>query len=177
MTKLPEKEVERTRRALDRNAGNVTRTALALNISRSSLQSRLKRMGIHTDPKAEVEPAEIRKLIALQDENAKLRKQLTDAHRNALDDEAIHEILGGIVARPPNPPDWLTRTTAKNGRTPEVPVTIWSDWHAGEVVSLTETNGVNEFNKEIFERWHQLKAELKAIENRMQPLERTDEVH
>jgi molecular chaperone GrpE (heat shock protein) len=24
-------------------------------------------------------------------------------------------------------------------------------------------------HKEIFERWHQLKAELKAIENRMQP--------
>jgi hypothetical protein len=24
-------------------------------------------------------------------------------------------------------------------------------------------------NKEVFERWHQLKAELKAIENKMQP--------
>jgi len=32
-------------------------------------------------------------------------------------------------------------------------------------------------NKEIFQRWRQLKAELKAIENRMQPIERTDEVH
>jgi hypothetical protein len=32
-------------------------------------------------------------------------------------------------------------------------------------------------NKEVFEQWYQLKAELKAIENRLEPKERTDEIH
>lgn len=31
-------------------------------------------------------------------------------------------------------------------------MTIWSDWHAGEVVDLQETNGINEFDIPIFER-------------------------
>jgi len=32
-------------------------------------------------------------------------------------------------------------------------------------------------HKEIFERWHQLKTELKILENRLEPIERTDEIH
>ena len=39
---------------------------------------------------------------------------------------------------------------AQEGKlTPEVPVTIWSDWHLGEVVERAEMNGFNEFSMAI----------------------------
>lgn len=147
--RLSDAELQRTMRVLEQNHGNISRTAAALNISRSNLQLRLKRMGVHTDDTPQT--PEMRKLVALQDENARLKKQLNEAHRSALDDDAIHEILGGVVAQPANPPDWTVKI--KKGKpAQEVPVTIWSDWHVGEVVSLSETNGVNEFDTEILER-------------------------
>jgi hypothetical protein len=62
----------------------------------------------------------------------------------------IREILGGIVAAPVQPPKWLIEKTSRKGVTQEVPITIWSDWHCGENVSLSETNNVNEYSKEIF---------------------------
>lgn len=93
-----------------------------------------------------------KEVIRLKDEINKLRKQLVDSHRAAIDDEAIREILGGIVQHEATPPKWTIETKKKNGVEQEVPVTIWSDWHAGEVVSVEETHGINEFNKDIFER-------------------------
>lgn len=35
---------------------------------------------------------------------------------------------------------------------PGMPMTIWSDWHWGEVVDKRETGGLNEFNREVAER-------------------------
>jgi hypothetical protein len=93
-----------------------------------------------------------KEVVRLKDEINKLRKQILDSHRAAIDDEAIREIMGGIVAHEASPPNWTIEAKKRNGVEPEVPITIWSDWHAGEVVSVEETHGVNEFNKEIFER-------------------------
>jgi hypothetical protein len=129
--------------------------AEALGVPRTTLRDWCKNNMAQPEPEIEAAteiPADLRKITGLQDENARLRAMLKEAHRASLDDDAIAQIIGGIVGEAASPPDWTIDTSKKNGRYPEVPVTIWSDWHAGEVVSITETNGVNEFNRDILER-------------------------
>jgi hypothetical protein len=93
---------------------------------------------------------EHREIVRLRDELSKLRRMLADAHRDAIDSEAIRQILGGIVTEPAAPPVWLAKAD-KSGKSKHVPMTIWSDWHCGEVVSKYETNGQNEYDTRIFE--------------------------
>jgi hypothetical protein len=97
-------------------------------------------------------PRDQRRIVALEDEVARLRVALKEAHRQALSDDAIREILGTFTAAPAEPPEW-TMTPAKfaRGHTPEVPVTIWSDWHVGEVVEASEVNGINSYNLSVCE--------------------------
>src|ERR1017187_4179203 len=54
------------------------------------------------------------------------------------------------------PPAWLTKTSERDpkthrpmARTPEVPMTIWSDWHYGELVDPEQVGGTNKFNRRI----------------------------
>lgn len=101
---------------------------------------------------SETETVISRRLVFLEDENADLRKKLRDMHRETLDAESIRQIIGGIIERPAQPPKWLLEKTSKAGVTQEVPLTIWSDWHVGEKVSISETAGVNEYGTSVFER-------------------------
>jgi len=100
---------------------------------------------------AEKPLAEQRDTIRMRDEIASLRRALVEAQREAIDGDAIRAILGGVVAVAAEPPDWLVKIKP-SGKAQHVPMAIWSDWHCGEVVSLSETNGQNEFNTAIFER-------------------------
>jgi len=90
-----------------------------------------------------------RRVVALEDENKRLKKELREVHRAELTEESVRAILGRMAAAPTAPPDWLlSPAKAKTNRTPEVPATIWSDWHLGEVVSHAETNGLNVYDIE-----------------------------
>lgn len=136
---------------------NISRIANELGVLRSTIQPRVWRLGgkggiIPPKPPETPEQIDARRMTALRAENAELKKKLKEAHLNSLDDDAVKEILGGIVAAPTNPPKWLLEQKTNRGVTREVPVTIWSDWHVGEVVSSSETNGVNEYDKAIFQR-------------------------
>src|SRR5579884_4136707 len=146
-------------------APNYTTIARELGMNVNTLKHRVQhntwsgKPGRVADPaKAKAPPPppptleEHRTITGLRDEVSRLRKQLTDAHRSSIDDEAIREILGGLVAEPVQPPQWLFDIKRKKGTAAQVPVTIWSDWHGGEVVSRSETNGVNEFDFAILER-------------------------
>lgn len=92
-----------------------------------------------------------RETLRLKDEITNLKRLLIDAQRDAIDGEAIRQILQGVVRAPVEPPNWLIEQKSAT-KSSHVPMTIWSDWHCGEVVSLSETNGQNEFNTAIFER-------------------------
>lgn len=137
---------------------NISRACEYLGERRTNIQQRIWKIfgkdGGRQSPAPAPTQAEIdaRKLTALQAENADLKRRIKEAHLNSLDDDAIREILGGIVAEPSRPPEWLLDSAPIKGAAPEVPVTLWSDWHCGENVSLSETNGVNEYDREIFIR-------------------------
>lgn len=59
----------------------------------------------------------------------------------------VRENIHKIAAYDPEPPEWLVRHKAGSNR--GCPVTIWSDWHYGEVVKSAQVGGVNEFNNRI----------------------------
>ena len=61
--------------------------------------------------------------------------------------DAIRREIYGLSARSPEPPEWVLREGRAGSR--GGPVTIWSDWHWGEVVSRDEVGGVNEFNSRV----------------------------
>ncbi|MBX3547498.1 hypothetical protein, partial [Chelatococcus sp.] len=140
--------------------GSQVKAAAALGIARSTLQNRLRGGAGGAAPKPAPQPAtpaELvvadRKIVRLQDEVNDLRAKLREAQRGHLADEVVLDALGVMGAAPESPPDWLTRIPAASAtKTPEVPVTIWSDWHMGEVVSRDEVGGCNAYNIEIAER-------------------------
>lgn len=93
---------------------------------------------------------ESRRITQLEDENRRLKSELRGAHRDALDEDAVKELLGSLSGASFTPPKWVIHSVDKSTG-PEVPMVIWSDWHYGETVDLEETGGINEYNIDIAE--------------------------
>lgn len=133
----------------------VEETARRLGVSSGSLMRSIERAlgpdAVRDAPPSAHPPADLaaeREKIRERDELARLRAQLKEAHREAIDAEVVREQIFGLAARVPSPPDWLLENRT-GGSAPGVPVTIWSDWHWGEVVRPEEVGGVNAFNSTI----------------------------
>ena len=62
--------------------------------------------------------------------------------------ERIRTEIYNLAARDPAPPKWLEKPKG-HGNQRGMPMTIWSDWHFGEVVRPEEVGGMNEFDAEI----------------------------
>jgi hypothetical protein len=62
--------------------------------------------------------------------------------------EAIRKEIFGLASHSPEPPEWLQGRGVRNGSRGG-PITIWSDFHYGEVVNAAEINGVNEYSSAI----------------------------
>lgn len=77
----------------------------------------------------------------------RLEKALKDAAQKELSQAEVREQIMRLAAEPASPPTWVT--DASPAGITGIPTTIWSDWHLGEVVDLTETNGTNAFNLAI----------------------------
>ena len=107
--KLSPEEILETKRVLENNkkvdgSYNVTEAARELGIPRGTMRHRVASIAQDAS-NYEQEPASIdeRKITALMAENAVLKKKLKNAQLSSLDDDAIREILGGIVSSPVSP--------------------------------------------------------------------------
>lgn len=70
--------------------------------------------------------------------------------------EAIRQEIWSLAAHSLAPPEWLTGRGVKNGARGG-PITIWSDFHYGEVVDGAQINGINKFDMKIAkDRFHRL---------------------
>lgn len=107
-----------------------------------------KRVGYANDRGLTTETKKLSVEDKLRIANQQLKRDLTAAQREADTAERVRTEIYNLAARSPEPPKWLTPATTPKGAR-GVPVTIWSDWHYGEVVRPEEIGGVNEFNAEI----------------------------
>lgn len=137
-----------------RRCGSKRAAAAALGMDRSSFRYRLKRLMPEATcapnaPREEqdADPVVVRRL---RDENARLTRALTEDQRKRAFEEDVLEIIGEMAATPSSPPEWLVEPKDRRDRKmPEVPVMVFADWHIGETVSRSETNGINEYDPEI----------------------------
>ena len=84
------------------------------------------------------------------------RRTINDLRRDTDTAEAIRREIFGLASHSVAPPAWLTGKNIKNG-TRGGPVTIWSDFHYGEVIDPEQINGVNKFNVDVAKnRFHKL---------------------
>ena len=104
--------------------------------------------GEQLPPLADQEPLAERERRSLRDEIDRLRAELRDAHRDDISADTIRSACFGLAAANVAPPQWLIDAPAATSG-PGVPITVWSDWHWGEVVSREQLGGLNEFNSEI----------------------------
>lgn len=147
---LPQELATQALRALA-EYGSVVRAARALGIPRPTLQSRIlaaRRMGSGAPALAADASAD-----DLRDRIFELENQLKSAKSATLTDEWVkRKIIGlsGDLAEL-HAPTWTIDLPRKKSL-PGVPIALWSDWHAGEVVFPEQINGVNEFDLEILNR-------------------------
>lgn len=123
--------------ALAKFAGNKSAAARSLKITNRTLQDRLN---VPDPGNIGATPEEALKLA-----NKKIDVLETSLHTVQRD----LTVLTGLTeaARYVDPPTWLVTPGKKSA--PGTPVTIWSDWHWGEVVEPTQVNGVNKYNLKI----------------------------
>ena len=81
-------------------------------------------------------------------ENIELRRELKDARHEEDTAEKIREEIWRIAGHNPTPPTWITGEGGKIGSR-GCPITVWSDWHYGEVVDPAQVNRVNKYNMDI----------------------------
>ena len=135
---------------------NVLKIHQVTGLARSTIDNLLKRVrdgeypGFSLDNTTPADTPEMT-IAALQDELRRTRKELADTKRDIVEMDAIHVLIGRIADAPKNPPKWTLNKPAISKNMPEVPVTVWSDWHYGEVVKAEEVGGVNEYDSEIAE--------------------------
>lgn len=95
---------------------------------------------------------------ALAEENRKLRAKVKALEENDRKDqreadtaEEIRRRIWEIASYSPDPPEWIVKERPHGGER-GIPITLWSDWHRGEVVRPEEIEGLNEFNSRIHDR-------------------------
>ncbi len=76
-----------------------------------------------------------------------LERELKEINRDKDTAEDVRETIYKLSAQSINPPKWISE--ARRHGPPGVPMTMWSDWHWGEVVNKVEVGGVNSFNRTI----------------------------
>jgi len=83
----------------------------------------------------------------LNDTVRELRSELASIRRETLDAKSIRRSILGLSETSPDIPKWILRSgKAGKAGTPVLPI---SDAHWGEVISLAETNNINEYNMVI----------------------------
>lgn len=75
------------------------------------------------------------------------QKEIESIERHNDDAATIRKTIYNLSKQIPEPPKWVLKEPGQG--LSGVPVTIWSDWHWGEVVNPAEVGGVNTFNRSI----------------------------
>lgn len=84
----------------------------------------------------------------LRKQNAALQREVKEMLARAAAESRRAELLGAIVERDLQPPEWLTHVARDKGNHATI-VALLSDLHLDEVVNPSEVNFVNAYNRDI----------------------------
>ena len=131
-----------------REAGSQKKAAAIFNINVRSVRARkelAETRGLTADTPIR-DPLEAAKI-----ENKILKRKLAAAEKREETAAELRRTIYKISEHDPAPPRW---TTSKQSLTKQaaIPMTMWSDWHYGEVVKPAEVCGLNEFNSDIAQK-------------------------
>lgn len=119
--------------------------AAILGIASRSMRERLseaKKRGLRATDTAPDEIATLKARLRVSEH------ALETIEKDNLSAADIRRTIYGLSEIQPAPPVWLAKTApATPGAS--VPMTIWSDWHWGEIVFPEAIGGVNKYNREI----------------------------
>lgn len=159
-----------------------------IGCSRSALQNQLRKLGITVDeyrqPKSwaarkkdQVGDLSISEEEVLRQRVRELESALRKDRKQSIADERLIRAAESSAAaalpvyasRKPK-----VKKKVKGEKVQHEMVLLWSDTHAGEVVSGEETNGINEYNWDIMQRrQHRIKeAVYSYVQNRPYPIEK-----
>jgi len=140
--------------------GAIGMAGTAMGLPRTTVANRIHsmiEMGYEPDWSLYKQSSLIGKIAAAPDKNAEqadeiksLKRRLKEIEEQDTLEKSILQVIGSMASRNVDPPKWLTKPQSR-GKGQHVPLTIWSDWHAGEVVNPRELHGLNEFNSRIME--------------------------
>ncbi len=135
----------------------VSQVARDLGISRSTLSDHAQKHGLNTAKKPTAKPPspqpeareEVSELEIAQQRIKELESALRKDRKDNVYDERVARAVEDAAGRCKSKysPQVIPKSHRK--KTEHVFVLDWSDLHAGEVVSLEETGGLNEYNWEI----------------------------
>jgi hypothetical protein len=100
------------------------------------------------------DPTRDREVERLKQDNKRLRKGYAATIKAEVEEERILGLFEGAIGRFPALPHAAfktPRTGAKPVLSTEVPMLLLGDQQIGEVVSLSETRGINEYNFQIYQ--------------------------
>ena len=158
---LTNEQLSEALRALRQAGGNSTRAADALRLNRSAFRHRVaeaRRRGLDTDFTAgtlpvdsESDPAPTEERERLLFRIQQLETELLLARKDAMTTAAVRYEIFRLkeACATPHAPAWASDARSKRSSGMLAPMTIWSDWHWGEVVEPGEVNGANEYNLSI----------------------------
>jgi predicted phosphodiesterase len=124
--------------------GSPSAAARVLGISRDTLRHTLAQAAQRGLTAASVPTNETErwktKALAVQ-------RELASIERDNISASEIRRTLYRLADITPDPPKWIATPT--KAKAPGIPMTIWSDWHYGEVVFADQVGGVNSFDRAV----------------------------
>jgi transposase-like protein len=126
-----------------------TKAAQAMGISRNTIRDWLRRAktdGIVAGGKVEVD-LQAEREVEYQDQIRELQLQLATIRRDNITARIVRETILKLSDVELSPPSFLIKPRRSGNA--GIPVTMWGDWHWGEVVDPDQVNGVNEYSLKI----------------------------
>lgn len=149
---VPDDVLIETLRAYEAAGRSQRQAARQLGVSRDTVQQRLaaahaRNLTAASTPDGAVTEEKDRLRFRVKTLEAELSQARSDQMTTAAVRREIIRLRDATADI--RPPRWVQGKGARRGENILTPVTIWSDWHWGEVVEAAQVNGINAYSLEI----------------------------
>lgn len=139
--------------ALEKADGNQSQAARDIGIPRQTFVHRLEaaRLAGCAPGGKPTEKTLQQRIVGYKDTIRELQGTIKSIQRDNLSAEVVRKHIVGLAEAEPDIPDWVVSTEHSDDM-PGTPVTIWSDFHWGEVIDSAQINNINSYDMGIAQR-------------------------